>query len=125
MIPGKGKLVMEQIRLFKAEFFKALSNPLRIAIIDTLRKGEHGVNEIAAALNVEQAAISTQLQTLRSKRIVKFRKEGSYAYYFIADPAIFTLLDDAAAIFRNHLIDLKDMLGEYSTDPITEEVKKQ
>jgi len=35
---------MEQIRLFKAEFFKALSNPLRIAIIDTLRKGEHGVN---------------------------------------------------------------------------------
>lgn len=116
---------MEQVRLFKSEFFKALSNPLRIAIIDTLRKGERGVNEIAAILNVEQAAISTQLQTLRSKRIVKFRKEGSYAYYSIVDSAIFTLLDDAAAIFQNHLIDLKDMLGELSIESKTETFKKQ
>ncbi len=107
---------MDQIRLFKAEFFKALSNPLRKAIIDTLRKGEHGVNEIASILKIEQAAVSTQLATLRSKRIVKFRKEGSYAYYSIADPAIFTLLDDAAAIFQNHLIDLKDILGEFSSN---------
>lgn len=116
---------MEQIRLFKAEFFKALSNPLRIAIIDTLRKGEHGVNEIAAALNVEQAAISTQLSVMRSKHIVKFRKEGSYAYYSVSDPAIFTLLDDAAAIFQNHLIDLKDMLGEIAPEPKPESVKKK
>ena len=107
---------MDQVRLFKAEFFKALSNPLRIAIIDTLRNGERGVNEIALALKTEQAAVSTQLSQLRSKRIVKFRKEGSYVYYSISDPAIFTLLDDAAAIFQNHLIDLKDMLGEFSGD---------
>jgi DNA-binding transcriptional ArsR family regulator len=115
---------MEQIRLFKAEFFKALANPLRIAIIDTLRNGERGVNEIASTLHVEQAVISTQLQTLRSKQIVKFRKEGSYAYYYIADPAIFTLLDDAAEIFQNRLIDLKDMLADIKIKTNQEEVNK-
>lgn len=107
---------VDQVRLFKSEFFKVLSNPLRIAIIDTLRKGEHGVNEIATILNVEQAVISTQLSTMRSKRIVKFRKEGNCAYYSISDPAIFTLLDDAAKIFKNHLINIKDMIGEFSQE---------
>jgi len=107
---------MEQMRLFKAEFFKALSNPLRIAIIDVLRDGEHGVNEIATALKLEQAVVSTQLSLLRSKRIVKFRKEGSYVYYSISDPAIFNLLDDASTIFKNHLINLKDMLVEFENN---------
>lgn len=107
---------MGQIRLFKAEFFKALSNPLRIAIIDTLRNGEHVVNDIASILKVEQASVSTQLSLLRSKRIVKFRKDGSHVYYSIADPAIFTLLDDAALIFQNHLIDLKDILVEFGNE---------
>ena len=63
------------VRIFKAEFFKALANPLRIAILDALRHGERGVNELAASLNIEQAAVSQHLALLRSKRFVKNRKE--------------------------------------------------
>jgi DNA-binding transcriptional ArsR family regulator len=106
---------MDQVRFFKSEFFKALANPLRIAILDVLRNGECGVNEMAASLNVEQASLSQQLSVLRSKRLVKFRKEGNYVYYSIADPTIFSLLDVAAKIFQNHLVDLQDVLGGIST----------
>jgi DNA-binding transcriptional ArsR family regulator len=101
---------MQEARLFKAAFFKALANPMRIAIIDALRQGERGVNDIAAVVGLEQAPVSQHLAVLRGKNIVKARKAGNFVYYAIRDPAIFTLLDDAAQIFNNHLVDLRDLL---------------
>ena len=35
-----------EMQQFKAEFFKALSHPLRIKILEVLAEGEMGVNEI-------------------------------------------------------------------------------
>ncbi len=97
---------MQALRQFKAEFFRAIANPTRIAILDALRAGELGVNEIAATVGAEQAAISQHLAVLRGKDLVTTRKEGTYVYYAIRDPAIFQLLDDAARIFHNHLMTL-------------------
>ncbi len=37
----------QQIANFKAEFFKALAHPIRIRILDCLRDGEKGVNELS------------------------------------------------------------------------------
>ena len=97
-------------RRFKSEFFKALSNPLRIAILDALRAGERGVGEIAAELAVEQAAASQQLAVLRSKNLVRFRKQGTFAIYSVTDPTIFAILDDVARLFQNQLVDLQSLL---------------
>lgn len=99
------KLVM-----FKSEFFKALSNPLRIQILDELRLGEMTVTELRLKLNVEAANVSQQLAILRSKNIVVGRKQGSNIYYSCPDPAIFKLLDTAKEIFNNHLVGIKDIL---------------
>ncbi|PLZ83205.1 transcriptional regulator, partial [Fischerella thermalis WC217] len=38
---------------FKADFFKILSNPVRIQILDTLRQGEQNVNYIAQWLEID------------------------------------------------------------------------
>lgn len=97
---------MGEVRQFKAEFFKALSNPLRIAILDALRDGEHTVTELMVALKVEQSALSQQLSVLRTKNLIRNRKEGSFVFYSVSDPEIFRLLDDAWKLFQNHLIDL-------------------
>jgi ArsR family transcriptional regulator len=101
---------MADLRNFKAEFFKALAHPLRIAVLDTLRKGELGVNELCALLKVEQSTLSQQLAVLRSRNIVAGRKEGLNVYYSVRDKTIFKLLDIAKEIFNNQLIDVKDML---------------
>ena len=45
---------MPELSNFTAEFFKALSHPLRIKVLDALRGGEVGVNELSARLKVEQ-----------------------------------------------------------------------
>jgi ArsR family transcriptional regulator len=97
---------------FKAEFFKALAHPLRIAVLDALRKGEVGVNELCSLLKVEQSTLSQQLSVLRSRSIVVGRKEGLNVYYSVRDTTVFRLLDVAKEIFNNHLIDVKDLLSQ-------------
>jgi len=106
---------VSEISHFKAEFFKALAHPLRIRILDALRTGEAGVNDLSAQLNVEQSHLSQQLAVLRGRNIVEGRKEGNNVYYSVRDPEIFRLLDVAKKIFNNHLIDVRDMLTQLRT----------
>lgn len=103
---------MTDLGRFKSEFFKALAHPLRIAILDALRKGEVGVNELCTLLKVEQSTLSQQLSVLRSRNIVVSRKEGLNVYYSVRDVTVFRLLDVAKEIFNNHLIDVKDLLSQ-------------
>ena len=102
----------QQIANFKAEFFKALAHPIRIRILDCLRAGEKGVNELSEALQIEQANVSQQLAILRVRNIVVGRKSGSNVYYSVSDRTIFKLLDVAKNIFNNHLVGVRDMLQQ-------------
>ena len=106
---------MSEISQFKAEFFKALAHPLRIRILDALRGGEVGVNELSSQLKVEQSNLSQQLAVLRGRNIVAGRKDGNNVYYSVQDQEIFRLLDVAKKIFNNHLIDVRDMLSQLKT----------
>jgi DNA-binding transcriptional ArsR family regulator len=99
------------LSLFKAEFFKALGHPLRIRIVDELRDGEVGVNDLSARLDVEQSTLSQQLAVLRARNIVNARKDGLSVLYSIRDPEIFRLLDVAKRIFNRHLVGVQEMLA--------------
>jgi DNA-binding transcriptional ArsR family regulator len=103
---------MPELSQFKAEFFKALSHPLRIRILDELRRGEVGVNELGVRLDVEQSTLSQQLAILRNRSIVVGRKDGQSVLYSARDPEVFKLLDIAKKLFNNHLINVKDMLSQ-------------
>ena len=100
----------QQLADFKAEFFKALAHPIRIRILDCLRAGEKGVNELSEILKIEPANVSQQLAILRVRNIVIGRKSGSNVFYSVSDPALFRLLDIAKEIFNNHLVGVRDML---------------
>lgn len=101
---------MPEIAQFTAEFFKTLSHPLRIKILDALRNGEVGVGDLSERLAVEQSTLSQQLAVLRKSNIVVARKEGQNVFYSVQDAAIFRVLDDARQVFNNHLIDIRDLL---------------
>jgi ArsR family transcriptional regulator len=102
----------QQLANFKAEFFKALAHPIRIRIVDCLRGGEKGVNELSEMLQLEPANVSQQLAVLRVRNIVVGRKSGSSVFYSVSDPALFKLLDVAKDIFNNHLVGVREMLEE-------------
>jgi ArsR family transcriptional regulator, arsenate/arsenite/antimonite-responsive transcriptional repressor len=89
---------------FQAEFFKALSHPLRIRVLEALRQGPVSVNELRERLGVEQSTLSQQLAVLRSRRFVVTQRRGTTILYQISDPAIWRLLDSAREIFENQLV---------------------
>src|SRR5438309_702733 len=82
--------VGDQLRVFKAELFKALAHPSRIKILDLLRDGSHTVSELQAELGIEPSSVSQQLAILRAKHLVDGRREGTSVYYSVRDPHIFT-----------------------------------
>jgi DNA-binding transcriptional ArsR family regulator len=99
-----------EILLFKSEFFKALAHPMRIRILELLSEGNKNVNELQAILGTEGSTVSQQLAVLRSKNVVNGIKDGTSVIYSLRDPLIKNLLEDAKAIFDNHLVDTISLL---------------
>ena len=100
------------LQAFKAEFFKALAHPIRIRILEILRKQEHSVQELQARLGVDQSTVSQQLAVLRSKHVVIASKEGTTVRYKVRDALVGDLLDVARRIFNNQLIGSQTLLRE-------------
>ncbi|MFJ7973004.1 ArsR/SmtB family transcription factor [Psychrobacillus sp. NPDC096389] len=100
------------LQQFKADFFKALSHPLRIRILEILSTGEKSVNEIQEIIGSSGSTVSQQLSVLRAKNIVIGAKDGKRVVYSLRDPAIVDLLNVAKELFNNHLIDTLSMYEE-------------
>ena len=100
----------ERLRQFKAEFFKALGHPVRIAILEFLRGGPRSVGEIQALTGVPGPSISQQLAILRGRGIVVAERAGTTIHYHAAGPQIYVLLDAAREIFYGHLSDSAELL---------------
>jgi ArsR family transcriptional regulator len=98
------------LQAFKAEFFKALAHPIRIRVLEMLRRGERSVQELQTALDLDQSTVSQQLAILRAKRVVTARKEGTTVRYTVHDARVGTLLDVARAIFNAQLTGSQTML---------------
>ena len=102
----------DPLRNFKADFFKALSHPARIKIIEMLREGELSVTELQDRLGIESSGVSQHLSVLRHKSIVESRRAGTTVYYRVRDGAVFELLDVARRIFNNQLANTRSTLEQ-------------
>ena len=67
-----------------AERLKALSEPLRLRIVDLLRNGERTVGEISESLKVELVTASHHLQILKNAELVTPRRDGRFIYYTLS-----------------------------------------
>jgi DNA-binding transcriptional ArsR family regulator len=77
----------------KAKIFNALSDPVRLEIIEFLREGEKCVCEIIPHVNLIQPLVSRHLKILKDCGLVKDRKEGNRRLYSVTDPRIFEVVD--------------------------------
>lgn len=79
-----------------AEFFSLLGDANRLRILSVLANQEMCVGDLAAMLNMKESAVSHQLRTLRSLRLVKYRKEGRHVFYCLKDRHVFELYQSVA-----------------------------
>lgn len=100
----------DRLRQFKAEFFKALAHPVRIAIMEHLRNGPLSVGEIQDLTGATGSSVSQQLAVLRGRGIVVPERAGTTVRYHATDPQIYSLLDAARRIFYGHLSDRAELL---------------
>ena len=103
----------EPIQQIKAEFFRALSHPARIRILEVLTtRGECSVGELVPEVGIESSHLSQQLGVLRRANLVVTRKSGSNVYYRLADPRLAKLLDLTKKILLDYLTAARDQLAK-------------
>ena len=73
---------------FCAERLKALSDPLRLRVVDALRYGEMTVSDLTELLGTEMVTLSHHLQILKHAKLVVARRDGRYMYYSLHDELI-------------------------------------
>ena len=74
-----------------AKRFRALGEPMRLRILQTLEDGEKAVGDIVDLLEASQPNISKHLKALCQEGLVNRRREGLNVCYSIADPMVFKL----------------------------------
>jgi ArsR family transcriptional regulator len=73
-----------------AAIAKALGDPVRLQIIDVLRKhaGKVCVCELVPLFDLSQPTVSHHLKKLRDAGIVRSERQGLWAYYYVVPDAL-------------------------------------
>ena len=100
----------------KAEFFKTLSHPVRIRVLELLSEREHSVGELLHEVQIEPSNLSQQLAILRRAGLVATRKEGSTVYYSLVSDQIADLMNVARTILTSVLSEQAELLNTLRTD---------
>jgi ArsR family transcriptional regulator, arsenate/arsenite/antimonite-responsive transcriptional repressor len=69
---------------------KALGDPIRIQLLDVLRRhaGKVCVGELVPLFAVSQPTVSHHLRVLRDAGLVGYEKQGLWAYYYVVPGAL-------------------------------------
>jgi ArsR family transcriptional regulator len=73
-----------------AELAKALGDPIRLQLVDVLRKhaGKVCVCELTPLFDVSQPTVSHHLKVLREAGIVDSERRGLWAYYYVVPESL-------------------------------------
>jgi len=73
-----------------AEIAKAIGDPIRLQVVDVLRKhaGKVCVCELVPLFDISQPTLSHHLKKLREAGIVNSERRGLWAYYYVIPDAL-------------------------------------
>ena len=75
-----------------ADFYKVMGDTTRLKLLMALETGEFCASDLANVSQMTRSAVSHQLKTLKSNKLVKSRKEGKTVYYSLDDKHIHSVL---------------------------------
>jgi DNA-binding transcriptional ArsR family regulator len=83
--------------------FRVLSDPMRLKILYNLKSGEMSVTQIVETTGGSQSNVSKHLSMMLTHGIVHRRRDGTSAFYAIADPSVFELCDNVCGGIESNL----------------------
>jgi rhodanese-related sulfurtransferase/DNA-binding MarR family transcriptional regulator len=109
-----------QPRSLKSELFeqfarvgRAVSAPLRLAILDVLAQSERTVEEIAREIGASVANASQHLKQLRAARLVETRRDGLFIFYRLADDRVLRLWQVIREVGEARLAEIDQVARAY------------
>ena len=114
-MPMPSPLPDDLAELISAQF-RLLGEPMRLKIIDRLRKGERSVGVLAEELDASQQNISKHLQTLYASGMLTRRKEGNAVFYAIGEPAMVDMCDQVCESMERRLEGMSSVLSSLKSD---------
>ena len=96
-----------------ADRFRALSEPVRIKLLDRLRDREATVLELTDLVGTTEQNVSKHLLLLQRAGIVARRKEGNFVYYRIADEGVYELCETVCGSLQEHVESLRRVLAAH------------
>jgi len=83
----------------RMDIVKAISEPTRLKILETLREGELCACEIPEKVRKSQPVVSQHLAVLKDKEIVDSSIDGNKRIYHIVDPIVRNIIRGFDEIF--------------------------
>ncbi|MBE0637819.1 MAG: winged helix-turn-helix transcriptional regulator [Bacteroidales bacterium] len=88
------KLHLDQEKLeMAAGKLRAISHPLRIAILDMLHDNPMSVTEIFERLSIDQASASHHLNILKNKGVLTSQRQGKKIMYSLKHQTLTEIID--------------------------------
>jgi DNA-binding transcriptional ArsR family regulator len=87
-VNGATLVAGENTRQRSAVIARALSDPKRLCVLETLADGERSVSDLSRDVGCQVPNMSQHLAVLRSAGLVAARRDGSTVYYRLADPRV-------------------------------------
>jgi rhodanese-related sulfurtransferase/DNA-binding transcriptional ArsR family regulator len=91
----------------------SLSHPKRLEILDLLAQSTYSVEMIAESLDVSIASTSQHLQILKSAKLVRVSKQGTYAFYSLNDASVYQLVNALRHLAHQHLAEVDSIFNRY------------
>jgi rhodanese-related sulfurtransferase/DNA-binding MarR family transcriptional regulator len=114
-IDAKGQLKAELFEQF-ARVGRAVSAPLRLAILDVLAQSERTVEEIAREIGTSVANASQHLRQLRAARLVSSRRDGQSIYNRLADENVLRLWQIIREVGEARYAEIDEVVRIYFKD---------
>jgi len=99
-----------------AQMGKAFGNARRLEIIDLLSQKAHTVEDLAGKMGLSIASVSQHLQVLKSSKVVEVTREGTYAWYRLADERVFGIWDMMRSLAQERNAEIEQLMKLYFND---------
>ncbi len=100
----------DQLAELIARQFRALSEPMRIKLLDALRERDATVQDLQEVTGASQQNISKHLGVLLAAGLVDRVKDGNFSRYSIADDSVFGLCEQVCGGLRRQLDERQALL---------------
>ena len=104
-------ITFEQAEI-RSRVIKAMAHPVRLMVIEFLKKSDHSFSEIFDLFKLDKSTVSKHLLVLKDAGIVSSRKDGADMIYKLEVPCVTDFFSCVTAVIESNVKRQQVCLGK-------------